>query len=263
MECVAALAIVLTLPTRTGTPLRLPCLTTSPNLGLAQGQKNDRYKKLFDCLSSCITLSCSTEGIDSLLCSIFFEPTVPCNLIGAHLSGVTKAIEPLKNDLRILAQLMAKKCPKISPLWLATIWSGRASHVLQAVMGGLPPISLPVASWTGTVQSFVQVGYYSITDRPDSVPRAREYSVAYLTRSDVVVPFTPSPPFGKTTTSNLSLETRTHLEHHHGPIQYRTSWILDTGEELPDQQGSKIMPQLSVRLPLIAQTTYVEGLTLE
>lgn len=262
-ECVAALAIVLTLPGRTDSPLRLPCLRTSLNLGSAQGHKDDRYDKLFDCLSSCITLSCSAEGIDSLLCSIFFEPTVPCNLIGAHLSGVTKAIDPLKNDPRTLAPLMAKKYPKILPLWLATIWSGRASHVLQSVMGGLPPTSLPVASWTGTVQSFVQAEFHSITGRPESIPRAREYSVAYLIGSGVVTPFTPSPPFGETTMSNLSLEIRTHLEHHHRPMLYRTSWILDTGEELPDQQGSKAMPQLSVRLPLIAQTMYDEGLILE
>ena len=137
------------------------------------------------------------------------------------------------------------------------------SHVLQFVMGGLPPISLPVASWTGTVQSFVQARYHLITDRPDSILHAHEYSVAYLIGSDVVTPFTPSPPFGETMTSNLSLETRKHLQHHHRPILYRTSWILDTGEELPDQQGSKVMPQSSVQLPLIAQTMYNEGLMLK
>ena len=60
-ECIAALAIVLTLPERTDSPLRLPCLTTSLNLGSAQGHKDDRYDKLFDCLSSCITLSCSVD----------------------------------------------------------------------------------------------------------------------------------------------------------------------------------------------------------
>jgi hypothetical protein len=242
----------------------LPCLTTSLNLGSAQShEEDDLYNKLYNRLSNCITLSCSAEGIDSLLCSIFFEPTVPCNLIGAHLSGVKKAMEPLKNDPRSLAPLVAKKYPKISPLWLATIWRGRANRVLQFVMGGLPPISLPVASWTGTVQSFVQAEYHSISDRPDSIPRAREYSVAYLIRSDVVTPFTPSPPFGETMTSNLSLETRTHLEHRHIPISYKTSWILDTGKELPDQQGSKVMPQSSVRLPLIAKTVYDKGLVLK
>lgn len=188
---------------------------------------------------------------------------MPCNLLGAHLSGVTKALNPLKDNPRILAPLIARKSPKISPLWLATIWRGQASHVLQTVMGGLPPISLPVASWTGTIQSFVQAEYHSITDGPDSIPRAREYSIAYLIRPDVVLPFTPSPPFGETTTSNLSLETRTHLEHHHRPILYNTSWLLDTGEELPDQQGSKAMHHPTVHLPLIARTMCVEGLTLE
>ena len=262
-ECVAALAIVLTLPTRTEPPLKLPCLTTSLNICSAQSHKDNRYHNLFGCLNSCITLSCSAEGIDSLLCSVFFEPTVPCNLLGAHLYGITKAIEPLKDDPRILAPLMAKISPKISPLWLATIWRGQASHVLQTVMEGLPPISLPVASWTGTIQSFVQAGYHSITDRPDSIPRAREYSIAYLIRANVVLPFTPSPPFGETTTSNLSLEIRTHLEHHHRPVLHRTSWMLDTGEELPDKQGSKPMPQPIVRLPFIARTMYLEGLTLE
>ena len=115
-ECIAALTIVLTLSECTDSLLRLPCLTTSLNLNSAQSHKDDCYDKLFNCLSSCITLSCSAEGIDSLLCSSFFEPTVPCNLIGAHLFGVTKAMEPLKNDPRILTPLMAKKYLKILPL---------------------------------------------------------------------------------------------------------------------------------------------------
>ena len=115
-ECIAALAIVLTLPERNDSPFMLPCLETPLRLDAAQGQNDDCYKSLFDCLSSCITLSCSFEGIDSLLCGVFFEPTVPCNLVGAHLLGIMKAIKPLQSDPRILAPLMAKKCPKVSPL---------------------------------------------------------------------------------------------------------------------------------------------------
>ncbi len=262
-ECVAALAIVLTLPECSDSPLLLPCLMASPKVKSTRGQKDDCYEKLFECLSSCITLSCNSGGIQSLLCSVFFEPTVPCNLIGAHLSGVENAIKPLEGHPWILAALMARKNPKISPLWLATIWSRRVSNVLTSVMGGLPPISLPVASWTETIQSFVQARHYSIINRPGFIPRAREYSVAYLIRDDVVMPFTPSPPFGETPTSNLSLEVKMHLEHDHRPILHRTSWILNMGEELPDQQGLKIMPQLNVRLPFVARKKYVEGLMLK
>ena len=252
----AALAIVLMLPGFVDSSLLLPCLTTSLRMNSASDRKDDCYEKLLKCLSSCITLSCIPEGIESLLCSVFFEPAVPCNLIGAHLLGVGNAIKPLEDDPWILTVLMTKKAPMT--LWLATIWSRRVSNVLTSVMGGLPPISLPVASWTGTIQSFVQAGYYSITDRLDFIPRAREYSVAYLIRPDIVMPFTPSPPFGETPTSNLSLDVRMHLKHCHRPLLHRTSWMLNTGEELSDQQDSKVMPQLDVHLPITARSKYIE-----
>ncbi|KAL9024572.1 MAG: hypothetical protein Q9196_006423 [Gyalolechia fulgens] len=174
--------------------------------------------------------------------------------------GAMKVIKPLQSDPRNLAPLLAKKCPKISPLWLATIWNGQSSRVLKSAWGGLPPISLPAASWTDTIQSFLQASYLPITDRRDAIPRAREYSVAYLVRPDIIIPFTPSPPFGETAPSNLSLEVKEHLEHNHRPILHRTSWVLETGEELPDQKGLKRIPQPNyLRLPPIARTEYMEG----
>ena len=258
-ECIAALAIVLTLPERTDSPFTIPYLTTPLKLDATRGQNSDCYKSLYDYLSSCITLSCSSEAIESLLCGVFFYPTVPCNLVGAHLLGIMKAIEPLQSDPGVLARRMAKNCPKVSPLWLATIWNGQVSRILKSVAGGLPPISLPAASWTETIQSFLQVRYLPINDRRDAILRAREYSVAYLVRPDILIPFTPSPPFGETATSNLSLEVKMHLNHNHRPIQHNTNWMLDTGEELPDQRGPKSIPQPNLHLPQIARLEYVKG----
>ena len=132
---------------------------------------------------------------------------------------------------RILAPLMTKNHQRSRHCGLQR--SGVAKRATSYKLSWEAYHPLVSASWTGTIQSFVQAGHHSITDRPDSIPRAREYSIAYLirSRSDVVLPFTPSPPFGETSMSNLSLETRTHLEHHHRPILYRTSCLLDTGEE--------------------------------
>lgn len=239
-------------------PLVLPCLTTPPKLDAARGQNEDCYESLNDCLDSCITLGSSSEAIDSLLCGVFFEPTVPCNLIGAHLLGVMKAIKPLQSDPRILASLMVKVCPKISPLWLATIWNGRVSRTLKSVAGGLPPISLPAASWTETVQSFLQASYCPITDRRDAIPRAREFTVADCVRPDIRTPFTPSPPFDETATSNVSLEVKTHLQHDHRAILHNTSWILDTGEELPDRKGPRSIPRHNLLLAPMVRMEYVE-----
>lgn len=214
-----------------------------------RGQKGDDYDSLFNLLPQCITLSCSSEGIDSLLCSVFFEPEVPCNLIGAYLLGVTKAVEPIQRDPKIFASLMAQKSPKISPLWLATIWKGQTGRILKSALGGLPPISLPAASWTGTVQSFLQAKYLPVADRPATIPRAREYSIQYLVRPDIRSPFTPSPPFGTTGLSNLSLEVKAHLEHDHRPILCSTIWILQAGEGLLDPSGLIPIPQLDLHLP--------------
>ena len=76
-----------------------------------------------------------------------------------------------------------------------------------------------------------------------------------------MVPFTPSPPFGETTRSNLSLDVKKHLQHDHRPILHQTSWVLKNGEELIDQRGSKPIPQSDIRLPPIARTECVEGIS--
>lgn len=115
-KCVTVLIIVLMLFECTDFSLRLSCLMTFLNLSSAQDHKDDYYNKLIDCLSSCITLSCSVKGIDFLLCSIFFEFTLFYNFIRAHLSDVTKAIKSLKNDLQILTLLIIKKYLRISSL---------------------------------------------------------------------------------------------------------------------------------------------------
>ena len=180
------------------------------------------YERLSKCLSRCITLSCCDEGIASLLCSAFFEPKVPCNLIGAHLSGVRKAIQPARTDLKVFARLMARQNPKISALWLAAIWTGHADKLLESTLGGMPPISLPVASWTGALQSFVQAGYYSISNRDRFVPRAQEFSAIYLVQPNARIPFTPSPPFGEIAISDISLEARRHLLHDHTMMESTT-----------------------------------------
>lgn len=106
-------------------------------------------KRFFQCLNRCITLSCCEEGIPSLLCSVFFEPRVPSNLIGSHLLGVQKAIEPVKSKPGIFARLMIDKNARISSIWLAAIWTGQASSFLASALEGMPPISVPMASWTG------------------------------------------------------------------------------------------------------------------
>ena len=254
-ECASmALAVVLMFPEHRDGPIKLPALA-APEYHCSTGVDGRYYQRLSKCLGRCITLSCCDEGIASLLCSGFFEPKVPCNLIGAHLSGVRKAIEPVVSESDLFARLMVRRNSRISPLWLAAIWSGQTSKLLAAVWGGLPPISLPMASWTGVLQSFVQVGYHSISDRNGFIPRTREFSAIYLVHSDARIPATPSPPFGEIAISDVSLDIRSHLAHDHKQMQSTTFWIFGAEELYPAQKKRVITEHPMSRLPCIARAS--------
>ena len=233
-QSIAALAIVLTLTARSNNPMKFP--TPEALLDSTQtSQATPRicYDEEFLQLDKCITLSCSWQGIESLLCSVFFNPRVPCNLVGAQMTGALEALSQLKDDRRTLARVMANICPKLSLLWLAVIWTGEAEGIIKCVEGGTQPINLAAASWTGMTESFVQINYLSSSCPDGQVMRAKEYALTYLTEPEVPPPFTPSPPFGVTDETNLSIGVRTHLEHTHMLLTYDMYWILEDDKRLP------------------------------
>jgi len=79
-ECTAiALTVVLMLPGHRPKPIKLPVWRSSQDLKCFTNVEDEFYKRLSKCLGRCITLSCSNEGIVSLLCSSLFEPEVPYN----------------------------------------------------------------------------------------------------------------------------------------------------------------------------------------
>ncbi len=172
-------------------------------------------------LDSCITLSCCPEGIDSLLCSVFFDPGVSCNLIGAQMTGIMEALLPVQDDGQILLSLMTRRCPKLMPLWAAAICIRQVQRIFRKVAGGTPPLGLPVASWTGIVESFIQVRYISDVLLASQILRAEEWRHTYLITAERLPPDTPSPPFGKMTMYNLNIDIRKHLGHDHKLFSYQ------------------------------------------
>ena len=103
-ECVAAaLAVVLMLPQNTA-EISLPPLSAVPKSNIFSNAKlskcfgsyrEEYYDEMFKCLNQCITMSCTLEGIESLLCSAVVESSIPRNLVGAHLSSIAEAVQPL------------------------------------------------------------------------------------------------------------------------------------------------------------------------
>jgi hypothetical protein len=129
-------------------------------------------------VDKCITLSCTEESMESILCSLFLNPGVLCNLVGAWLLGIRQALSDC-GSMETLEKFMVRTRPTIAPLWMAAIWCGRAEYVLNHGFLGYSPVSLPVSTWTGIPQSFIQYDYV-FSEPEGTILRANEYRMTYL-----------------------------------------------------------------------------------
>lgn len=188
----------------------------------------------FQLIDKCMFLSSTQDAMDSLLCSAFFDPYIPCNLLGAASLGIKKAISTANAiDNQKLLNAIAYMKPYLSILWTAAVCNDQANSLLNMALYCLPPISLVAACLTNTIQSFLQVRYCLGDLEKSIVPRANEFQTSYFCRPDISVPWSPAPPFGATPVKNLSLEVRAHLTHQHRLVSWMICWVLDSGERIP------------------------------
>jgi hypothetical protein len=192
-------------------------------------------------------LSSTQDALNSLLCSAFFDPSIPCNLIGAYSSGIKKAFCPSKAsspysdlDFQRFSYAIMDLAPHLSLLWVSVICTSQAESFTRLALSRLAPLCLPAAFWTDTIQSFLQVLYLSDTLGESNICRATEFQISYYCRTETSVPWTPSPPFGLTLVDNLSLDVKEHLEHEHRPRAWRIDWILKSGLRIPASPQHKV-----------------------
>lgn len=192
------------------------------------------FDELFQSIDKCIFLSSTQDALDSLLCSAFFDPSVPCNLLGAASLGARKAISTADGiDNQQLLNAITHIKPHLSILWAAALCNDQANSLLNMVLNDLPPICLVAAFVTNTIHSFLQVEYCLRDSEKPRIARATGFQTSYFCRPDISVPWSPAPPFGATPIQNLSLEVRAHITHQHKPLSWRIDWILDSGERIP------------------------------
>ena len=216
------------------------------------GKRLSCHKRLDPLVNKCVTLSCAEEGIESILCSPFLDPEVPCSLVGAYLLGARQALSEGGN-MKSLQDFMIQKKPTVAPLWLAAIWCGQAERILNNAVLGYSPVNLPVSTWTEIPQSFIQYNY--ISSGPEgTIPRADEYRMTYLVDPLAFQPKTPYPPFGSTKKTDLSLGVSIHLSHDHHLGCYKMFWVTEeTGDILvqciwPPRQSARLQPNIGLPL---------------
>ena len=149
--------------------------------------RDTRYDRLLDSIDRCMSLSCCLQGIDSLLESASFDPSVPCTLLGAHCDAIDKALGVVEDDFARFAISVARRSPQVALLWLAAIWGGKGKTTLERV-GDTAPVDWLVASWVGSIQTFAQVKYLPLVDRPGIITRAFEFSTSFFARPEANVP---------------------------------------------------------------------------
>jgi hypothetical protein len=241
-EYATGLATILMLTSRNAPPPKLAAPIMISGSAMPSRNRHVRSERLFRFIDKCMSISSTQDALDSLLCSVFFDPCAPCNLVGAVSLGITEALLPVDTDYQRLVNAITDRAPHLALFWIAIVRNGQAMPMLTMVLKNLPPICLVAAFWTNTIQSFLQVTYSPRDTMETSVPRSCEFSTSYFCRPDASEPWTSAPPFGSTRTSNLSLEVKQHYRHKHRPLWWRSFWILRSGEKVPASSQNWLKP---------------------
>ncbi|KAF4630954.1 hypothetical protein G7Y89_g7181 [Cudoniella acicularis] len=142
-------------------------------------------------LDKLLTLSCNATGTKSLLTSIFYSPSIPCNTSGAFLRGTFAFLSSdLMQDQHLLLLTLAKRDPALSFLWF----------------------DLHTAAWTGTLMSFIQEPISQVPLDKAEISRADEARLLYLCheQSYTITPLFPWEPFGSTALTDVNIDVRQH-----------------------------------------------------
>ncbi|PVH87931.1 hypothetical protein DL98DRAFT_648836 [Cadophora sp. DSE1049] len=192
-------------------------------------------------LDSLLTLSCNAVGVKALLNSIFFETGVESNICGAWLQGTFEFFSSARlQDQHVLLQVLMKRDPALSFLWLGAFITGAHRRALQEARQGWWKIELNTAAWTGTLMSFIQE---PLADRwvgsgGEEISRADECRLLYLGHEQyyTVPPLFPFAPFGSTALHDTNIEVHQHArcEAHHGLEYESLRWrCLDNNKQSP------------------------------
>jgi hypothetical protein len=106
-----------------------------------------------------MTLSCNTRGMYILLCGLFFDPQVSCNLVSPWFQPILEIISPLvkTRDFEKVAIIIGKRQPKLAALWMGATISRITSVIFQGVRIRLTAIELHASTWTTTAYSFISL----------------------------------------------------------------------------------------------------------
>ncbi|KAG2416421.1 hypothetical protein HFD88_007636 [Aspergillus terreus] len=221
-------------------------------------------------LDKLLTLSCNIRGLHSLLSSIFYEPSIPCNLASPWLQSAFAILDTLDGNPVLLAHVLTARVPDISFLWLGAIIMGIHKEIFRNCRLGMIPIDLHAAAWSGTIQSFIQEPALTVTFPAGDtcISRADECRLLFLTRTEHQsrVPICPWTPFGTTPIDDTDIEVRLHTQCKGRHVLSYAGWKWNcVNGEVADQRCAVSMAmRRHHQLPPVSNISVpYEGLDLE
>lgn len=260
----AALSAILCLPfaTRFRSRITLPAPSVTTRLPQSQQGKAPPSLSLAQ-VDKLLALSCNTRGVEALLLSCFFDPSVPCNLVSPYQQGIFAALDRISHDSPLLLHTLLRSSPRVGFLWVGAVVLGAHTSLLDRARYGSFEIDLLSAVWTGTIQTFMQLPV-SDTTQPGRIRREDECRLAYIASKDFQknMPFTPWKPFGSVELKDSELEVQIHGGCRGHGLRYK-GWAWDCWEDgqaisvmqqhpvlnHADQQRVSVVPDSSVEVP--------------
>lgn len=110
----AALSTVLCLPfaTRFSSRIALPAPSITTRLPRTQRPKCLPPLSMAQ-VDKLLALSCNTRGIEALLLSCFFDPSVPCNLGSPYLQGAFAVLDNISHDQPLMYHTLLRRSQRV------------------------------------------------------------------------------------------------------------------------------------------------------
>ena len=192
----------------------------------------------FNSIGYYMVLSLCPWAIGSSLWSVFWNPDVPCNAVGAWVLPIADLLEPIINngDMELLAKVLSTNA--VSPLWLGVALCGRGT-IINCILPSLTklhdyPFFRPdpdAVAWTGAAQSFLD-GPQTPLKTDGTISRAVVWRLrheCYENYSDDAFSHPPPfgwAPFGRMQATDVELEIREHLSCSHEWRYTHWTWSL-------------------------------------
>ncbi|KAH7010913.1 uncharacterized protein B0I36DRAFT_300261 [Microdochium trichocladiopsis] len=208
--------------------------------------------RYFDHLPYYMTLSLQPLSFGSILWSVFWQPSVACNVTSSWLNSTLDVLEPViaKRDVGQLARIFAARRPLAAVLWLGVFLLGdvkildRIRYFLRSLTEGkaLPlggPPDITVSAWTRSPQSFWDVPCESqlpdgIYDRAEIFQRRLNFRLSdqYL----ILFAWKPFSPMDKT---GIEIDLYDYLKHPFARQYVCWQWRGASGVERGFRQEQK------------------------